>query len=490
MRKNQDKWIVAFISITILITISAQVYLLVKHYETSKHLLYKQIHFSLNKAVDNYYEDIAKGGIISLTSEDANNPNKTKTDTLRIKDRFSESTKSIIDSTLNIISQKDSSKTYLLTPAGMNKNGFKKLHKWKRNIPKHIDKLISKVYISFSRDSLKLDKLNILVQKELDKHDMKLEYALSFTKKNRSGEKVTTKTKNFQDLQKNHIRIKSNPSYFPHRNGKLVLHYTDENSIILKRSLFEILLSFLLSASIISCLLYLLYTINKQKKIAAIKNDFISNITHEFKTPIATISAALEGIKNFNKLNDTDKTEKYIDMSTEQVTKLNTMVEKLLETATLHSGKLSIDKKNTNLQELLESISNKHQIISSEAKFTCKSNKKDIYTPIDVFHFENAIDNILDNAIKYGGSSISTKLSDNNDSVVIEISDNGVGMKKKESLKIFDQFYRVQKGNIHDTKGFGIGLYYTKKIIEKHNGEIYVDLEKKDQTTFIIKLPK
>jgi two-component system phosphate regulon sensor histidine kinase PhoR len=237
-------------------------------------------------------------------------------------------------------------------------------------------------------------------------------------------------------------------------------------------------------------LLYLLYTINKQKKIAAIKNDFISNITHEFKTPIATISAALEGIKNFNKLNDTDKTEKYIDMSTEQVTKLNTMVEKLLETATLHSGKLSIDKKNTNLQELLESISNKHQIISSEAKFTCKSNKKDIYTPIDVFHFENAIDNILDNAIKYGGSSISTKLSDNNDSVVIEISDNGVGMKKKESLKIFDQFYRVQKGNIHDTKGFGIGLYYTKKIIEKHNGEIYVDLEKKDQTTFIIKLPK
>lgn len=489
MKKNQDKWIVAFISITILITISAQVYSLLRHYKTSKRLLYKQVHFSLNKAVDTYFEDIAKGGIISLTSQDASNPNKTQTDTIRIKDRFSENTKASIDSTLQIISQKDSTKTFILTPGHGDKKGMR--HFFSKKKPnKNIERLISKVYISFSRDSLDLKKLNKLIHKELKKHHIKIPIALTHTKKNYKSDKITTKTYGFEQLPKTNLNIKSNASFFLHRNEKLTMHYADENRLLLRRSLLEIFLSFLLSASIISCLLYLLYTINKQKQLAAIKNDFISNITHEFKTPIATVSAALEAVKNFNQQKDEVKTEKYVDMSADQMIKLNKMVEKLLETATLHTNELTIDKKRIDLIKTLDNISSKHQLITPEKKFEFKTSIDLFSMNLDIFHFENAIDNILENAVKYGGKHILTEVHDSKEAIIIKISDDGIGIPKSQTSKIFEQFYRIQKGNIHDTKGFGIGLYYTKKIIEKHNGKIYVALENKNRTTFKIELPK
>jgi len=268
----------------------------------------------------------------------------------------------------------------------------------------------------------------------------------------------------------------------------LEMEYPNATKIILMQGLSGILLSLLLSLVIISSLLYLLKIIKHQKQLAEVKNDLISNITHEFKTPIATISVALESIKNFNVIDDKEKTKTYLDMSNEQLNKLNIMVEKLLETATLNSDSLSLDKEEINLVDFINNLVEKQNFTLKDNAITFTYSHSIIPAHIDVFHFENAINNIIDNAIKYGGKTISVELNKTKNGIEISISDNGNTITKVNKDKIFEKFYRIPKGNTHDVKGFGIGLYYTKKIVEKHNGTIQLDLEQ-NLTTFKITLP-
>ena len=279
----------------------------------------------------------------------------------------------------------------------------------------------------------------------------------------------------------------SNSSYFQDNNHFNLIH-TNPSKETLRRSLTGILLSLLLSLAVISSLFYLLKIINQQKELAEIKNDLISNITHEFKTPITTVSTAIEAIDNFNMIDDKEKTKKYLNISSVQLKKLHQMVEKLLETATLDSEKLMLQKEEVNLVDLVEKITTKHQLINENKSVSFSSNISEITSNIDIFHFENAISNLIDNAIKYGGNEIEVNLNSVLNTIEISVADNGNGIEKNQQEKIFDKFYRVPKGNTHDVKGFGIGLYYTKKIIEKHNGIINLVPNIKN-TVFKIILP-
>ena len=249
-----------------------------------------------------------------------------------------------------------------------------------------------------------------------------------------------------------------------------------------------IFLSFLLALGVISSLFYLIKVINQQKQLAEIKNDLISNITHEFKTPITTISTAVEAMENFNATNDKEKTKKYLNISSVQLKKLHNMVEKLLETATLDSESLLLSKEKIYIVQLIEKLINKYNIISSDKQIRFSSNMENLFLEIDEFHFENAVSNLIDNAIKYGGNNIEIAVMSLLKTIEITIADNGEGIDKKEQEKIFDKFYRIPKGNIHDVKGFGIGLFYTKKIIEKHEGTITL-ISKPGHTVFKISLP-
>ena len=271
-------------------------------------------------------------------------------------------------------------------------------------------------------------------------------------------------------------------------NEAFKLIYNNPNIEALKRSSTGILLSLLLSLAVISSLFYLLKIINQQKELAEIKNDLISNITHEFKTPITTISTAIEAIENFNMINDKEKTKKYLSISSDQLKKLHLMVEKLLETATLDSEKLLLKKEPTNLIDLADKLTKKHQLITPNKIITFSSNIAELEKEIDSFHFENAISNLIDNAIKYGGKTIEVNINAVLNNTEISVADDGNGIEKHQQEKIFEKFYRVPKGNTHDVKGFGIGLYYTKKIIEKHDGFISLTSNPK-QTVFKITLP-
>ena len=230
----------------------------------------------------------------------------------------------------------------------------------------------------------------------------------------------------------------------------------------------------------------MLKIIRQQKQLAEVKNDLISNITHEFKTPLATIGAAVEGIQTFNEANDPEKNKRYAKISEVQVHKLTGMVEKLLETATLDSEQLQLNKEPTDLVALLQNTTNKEAFLASGKNLLFTTNESELMHDIDVFHFENALNNLIDNAIKYGGNIIEMSLKRTTGNIEITISDGGNGLTTAESKQIFEKFYRVPKGNTHDVKGFGIGLYYTKKIVEKHDGTISVSVK---PTTFTIQLP-
>ena len=242
-----------------------------------------------------------------------------------------------------------------------------------------------------------------------------------------------------------------------------------------------------MSLSVIFCLIYLLKIISTQKELAEIKNDLINNITHKFKTPIATISAAIEAIESFNATDNKEKTKQYAAISAFQLKKLHQMVEKLLETATLDSESLMLQKEPINIVDLIAKIVKKYKLLTQKnINFTTNVDSRMI--EIDVFHFENAISNLVDNAIKYGGDIIEINLNSVLNITEISVADNGKGIDKSHQERIFDKFFRVPKGNTHDIKGFGIGLYYTKKIMEKHDGSVNI-ISNFENTIFKLQIP-
>jgi len=277
-------------------------------------------------------------------------------------------------------------------------------------------------------------------------------------------------------------------STFLRPNQSLRIYYQDPTLIALKKSATEIFLSLILSLTIISSLFYLFRIIKKQKQLSEIKNDLINNITHEFKTPIATISTAIEAIENFNVMDDKEKTKQYASISSFQLKKLHQMVEKLLETASLDSESLILQREPIDLVDLILKIVKKHQLLTKKnINFT--TNTDAIILEIDPFHFENAISNVIDNAVKYGGNRLEVNLTSMLNTVAISVTDNGDGIEKNQQERIFDKFYRVYTGNLHDVKGFGLGLSYVKAMVTAHNGQIDVKSEPGKGSSFILFFP-
>jgi len=509
MNDKRYKWILYTIVAVIVATIGIQVYWNYKNYQTNKQQLLNEVQISLDKAVDDYYAALAERttfGFI-LEGDQQKNAFEEGSEIGKILKNIDESKKEFtnLDSIDNnyiegitvfrgfkadSMSKKhdeihkpvssDQIKLKIDSLKGINSNvDFKEL-----------EFLTSKVVISISNDSLNLKEVDSLVNLELERKNLAVDYKLYFDLGKVNGEFPPDFPKTVSDsIQKeNSILSTTSKSTFLPKGSILQISFTNETRTILKRILGGILISALLVLAVISCLFYLLKVIKHQKQLAEVKNDLISNITHEFKTPIATIGVALESISNFNAIEDKEKTKKYINMSTAQLGKLNIMVEKLLETATLDSDSLELNKESIDLVDLLNSLVNRYKIQFLEKEFNTSFKVESLAVNVDVFHFENALNNILDNAVKYGGDIISIDLVPQEKSVDILISDNGNTLNKTDKERIFEKFYRVPKGNTHDVKGFGIGLYYTKTIIDKHNGSMALDLNK-NLTTFKITFP-
>ena len=482
MNEKNYKWVVGLIVLIILATIGVQLFWNFREYQVNKQHLISKVQRSLDNSVEAYFANITRTGIIKYNVD-----LEERTDTIFVNSLSRNALRTKIDSTLKNISKLENEKPILIKDF---RNSNFPFYTTNKVLPKNLDSLISKVFISISRDSMDLEKLDSHLSEELSRHHLNINYALKYDYLRRdSQDSLTTESRslNLENFPKKYLTATSKSTFLP-RRGNLELLFTNEVAILLRKSLVSILLSFLLSAGIIASLVFLLKTIYKQKQLAEVKNDLINNITHEFKTPIATIGVALESIMNFNAIDDKEKTKTYLNMSTDQLSKLNIMVEKLLETASLDSDTLNLNFEKINSTELIDTIISKHDFQLTNKTIVFEKNDADIIIKADAFHFENVVNNIIDNAIKYGGDAITVAAKQVKNKFELSISDNGSSLTKANKDKIFEQFYRVPKGNTHDVKGFGIGLYYAKKIIEKHNGTISVNLAQ-NLTTFKITIP-
>jgi len=482
--------IVYFISLVILATLCIQVYWNSKNYQSGKQQLINDVQTSLDNAVDQYYTGLVTEGpfgimkdSIRIRTNSGHFRDSINIDTVWLEDSKIYSNDSIDDIITIMQTRRSDSLDISLsfTDSNFVSNSKSPIFELISGSKNPIRELSSKIFVSVSEENLSLQKIDSLFLEELDRKNIAVDYGLSH-----KGMLMKEETLRPEIIEKSSLETISKSPYFFH-NNELKAHFTNVTLAVLKRNLLGILLSFLLVASVVFCLIYLLKIIQRQKQLAEVKNDLISNITHEFKTPIATIGIAMEAIQNFNAENDSEKNLRYAKISKEQVEKLNMMVEKLLETATLDSEKLKLNLESHDLHNLLERASSNEALSLGEKRITFSSSEEYVAYPIDVFHFENAINNIIDNAVKYGGNEISVQLQEQKNILEIIISDNGTSLTEIHKKQIFEKFYRVPKGNTHDVKGFGIGLYYSKKIIEKHGGSISVSVQ--PTTQFKITLP-
>lgn len=489
MKSEKYKGILYFIAVVILATLCIQVYWNYKNYLIGKQQLINDVQSSLDKAVDGYYTDLARTETFSLWKDstsfrtmDGLRTTRYHSDTIVKSEHLDVQLNKIPGkiSVLRSITADSGDLNITIIDSAKRFNG-KPFVALVDSMVDPIESLSTKLFFSFREDSLSLKRIDSMLASELHRKNIAIDYGLSY-----EGIMGLTETLRPEAIERSKLTASSQSPYSFH-DYRLSIHFSNITFTILKKNLFGILLSFFLVGGVILCLLYLLKIIRHQKQLAEVKNDLISNITHEFKTPIATIGVAMEAIQGFNATGDQAKNLRYAKISQEQVEKLNGMVEKLLETATLDSEKLQLNYETTDLVELLRKASHKEAMEETAKMIDFETSDEAIYKSIDVFHFENAINNIIDNAIKYGGEVISVKIKKEANRIVVAISDNGNSLTEQHKKQIFEKFYRVPKGNTHDVKGFGIGLYYAKKIIEKHGGSIQLHLN--GLTTFKIILP-
>ena len=210
-----------------------------------------------------------------------------------------------------------------------------------------------------------------------------------------------------------------------------------------------------------------------EKKLSLIKNDFISNITHEFKTPIATVSAAVEALSDFNVLEDRQKTSRYLIHSKNELKRLSGLVDKLLHISIYETNRLELKTEQINLEESIQAIIQTHLISAVKQIRYSFNNKTGIqFIKADKIQFHHAINNIIDNAIKYSGNTLSIEIEciKKENFLILSFADNGIGIPSKEMPFVFDKFYRVKMTESPLTKGYGLGLNYVKTILEQHGG--------------------
>lgn len=273
----------------------------------------------------------------------------------------------------------------------------------------------------------------------------------------------------------------------------LHLFYPSTLSFIFKRAISVIVLSLFVTALLIIVILMLYRKMLTEQKLNQYKNDFINNLTHELKTPLATISLANSNITSAANYSNQQNIKQYTQIIDEENCKLNNHIEKVFELSLLEKEKQIFSSEPVNVHHLVRDciVSNNQLLESKQAIVNLKLDAGHHLVMADRFHFENVLFNLLDNALKYGGTGVKIEIESRNesDTLIVSVKDNGIGISKEHQQFIFDKFFRVTHKDLHTTKGFGIGLSYVKQTVELFKGKINVVSEENRGAEFIITLP-
>ncbi len=239
---------------------------------------------------------------------------------------------------------------------------------------------------------------------------------------------------------------------------------------------------------------WLLYSnVLKQSRLAAIKNEFISNITHELKTPIATVSVAIEALRSFNATMDATKTKEYLDISALELQRLSMLVDKVLKLSMFENKEIELKYETLNMKALVDEVTTSMKLQFEKHKAEVKVESiGDTTLQGDRLHLVSVIFNLVDNALKYSTHlpKLDILIKGSDTAITLEVADKGIGIPAEYKQKIFEKFFRVPTGNVHNAKGYGLGLSYAAHVIEKHKGTINVETLQEAGSKFMITLPK
>ena len=334
------------------------------------------------------------------------------------------------------------------------------------------------------------DVLNKLIKKELDENGVNTHFEFGVYS---NGLATKIRSENFSyDKDATY----STPIFTDNEGTekyKLLVTFPYKKKFLLSELVSITVLSIIFTLIILIAYTSALNQLIRQRQISEIKTDFINNMTHEFKTPIATINLALDAIRNPKIIEDKDKVFKYLEMIREENKRMHAQVENVLRISKLEKKELDIIKESKNVEEVIEDAIEHVNLILEDKKKKIDLHFEASRTTVllNDFHFTNVIVNILENAIKYTPSIPKIDIYTENikDMLLIKVKDNGLGMSKIAQKRVFEKFYREHTGDLHNVKGHGLGLAYVKQIVEDHNGQVYVESEKGKGSTFIIKIP-
>jgi two-component system phosphate regulon sensor histidine kinase PhoR len=275
----------------------------------------------------------------------------------------------------------------------------------------------------------------------------------------------------------------------------LIIVIPNIKSIVLQSLRWRIITSILFTIIILTAFYLTVRTMLRQKKLAKIKNDFINNMTHEFKTPIATISLAVDAMRNEKVLDDRNKMGYFSTIIKEENQRMNRQVETILKASQLERQEAELNLKPVHVHEIIKDVVDNFglQLEEKNGKSELLLNAQNDLINVDEVHFSNLVNNLVDNALKYAKDNVPPCIKIITQSTaknfVMRIEDNGIGMSRETLKRIFERFYRAHTGNIHNVKGFGLGLSYVETMVEAHGGNIKADSTLGKGSSFTVELP-
>ena len=337
--------------------------------------------------------------------------------------------------------------------------------------------------------------LDTLLSSALENRDLEIEYNYGIYHKP-SDELRLLNANNKEDaegIKRSDLTVNLFPRDLVPKEFYLSIDFPKQERYLLKQAIIPLSASGLLLFIVIACFAYAIKVIIRQKKLSEIKNDFVNNMTHEFKTPIATVSLATEALQDDDIKSNKTIVDRYVQVIRDENKRLGMQVEKVLQIASLDKKDFKLKFEKTDLHEIIEKALVNINILVEKRGGTITSQllASNSILQADKVHLTNIVYNLLDNANKYSPEAPQIHIRTDNISsgIILKISDKGIGMSKEATQKIFDKFYRVSTGNVHDVKGFGLGLSYVKNIVDLHEGTVTVKSEMGQGSTFKIYLP-
>lgn len=276
-------------------------------------------------------------------------------------------------------------------------------------------------------------------------------------------------------------------------NKYLELDFDNPWLYLLKSILWQVVIVVLLICLMIGTFIYLLDTIKKQNQLAKMRKAFVNNMTHELKTPVSTVMAAVESLERYGAMNDKERMDRYFRISRHELEHLSDMIERVLQVDVAETNGVLLEKSWVDVVALLKECKENAQLFAKKAvSINIETNVESYVVFADPAHIKNVFSNLLDNAIKYAADDVQImiKIQGRDQAVEVSIQDNGIGIPKSYQKEVFDLFFRVPSGDIHNVKGFGLGLAYVKQIVSQHHGTIELRSEEGNGSIFIVNLPK